>query len=190
MTQHHTPLHFQVEWRAPRPFSEFLTPSAFVLPKSGQKWNSRMKNNLWVLYKWLHEQLSCLFHDSCPCRILYTVSVSNFKLCSMPIPHLMSHETKTLCQPASPKLGTITDQTTSRSSCWALLSSSCATQSPLWLLPSRGLGCFASMIHSHLQPSKSQQRLLPDGSWSLMMMTFPWRCDYVFPMGAWVSICH
>ena len=38
----------QVEWRAPRPMSEFLFAShAFFIPKTGSKWGSRIKNNLY-----------------------------------------------------------------------------------------------------------------------------------------------
>ena len=139
MAQHHTriPFDFQVEWRAPRPFSEFLTPSAFILPKSGQKWNSRMKNNLWVLYKWLYENLSFLFHASCPCGDLWVLfQISHFPCTTHDTWILTPHDTwicTHLNYPSSPKLGTITDQTTLHSSCWALFFSSCVTQSPYWL---------------------------------------------------------
>mmetsp|Transcript_28479 Transcript_28479/g.62692 ORF Transcript_28479/g.62692 Transcript_28479/m.62692 type:complete len:222 (-) Transcript_28479:1791-2456(-) len=38
----------EVDWKAPRPVGEFLLqPKAFVLPKSGNKWNARVKNNLY-----------------------------------------------------------------------------------------------------------------------------------------------
>ncbi|GAX76020.1 hypothetical protein CEUSTIGMA_g3463.t1 [Chlamydomonas eustigma] len=38
----------EVEWKPPRPLNEFLlAPNAFMLPKSGAKWNSRIKNNLY-----------------------------------------------------------------------------------------------------------------------------------------------
>ncbi len=41
-------IYVQVDWKAPRPLSEFLfQPKAFVLPKSSSKWTARVKNNLY-----------------------------------------------------------------------------------------------------------------------------------------------